>query len=102
LSKKYCKLATEIRRGRCLQKLLLNYLLKVGSSGKVVRVWQTFVGAEPDGFFGPQTERLTAEWQFQHGLNPSGKVDKHTWAAVGYELLRRELDEMKPTPAVPA
>lgn len=61
-------------------------LIKRGSTGKAVKVWQIIVGATPDGTFGSKTESATKNWQTSHGLTPDGIVGPKTWKA-GLESL---------------
>lgn len=56
-------------------------VIRRGSRGKVVQVWQIIVGAEPDGIFGADTERLTRIFQAKHNLEVDGIVGRMTWAA---------------------
>jgi putative peptidoglycan binding protein len=53
-----------------------------GSQGKTVAMWQTVLGIEPDGSFGPMTNTMTRAWQGQHGIDPDGVVGPLTWAAA--------------------
>lgn len=48
--------------------------------GEDVRIWQRLVGAEPDGVYGPLTERATRDWQRSHALVPDGIVGPLTRA----------------------
>lgn len=50
-------------------------------SGSDVRYIQRRIGAEPDGFYGPDTRDFVAVWQRAKGLEPTGKVDRKTWAS---------------------
>lgn len=58
-------------------------ILKKGSKGKAVKVWQTIVGANPDGDFGTKTETATKEFQRKTlGVGEAdGVVGKKTWKA---------------------
>lgn len=65
------------------------YLMKIirkGSRGSAVKVWQIIVGATVDGVFGAGTESRTKDWQKTHGLVNDGIVGKKTWKA-GLESL---------------
>jgi len=53
-----------------------------GDSGGVVAAVQELVDVEPDGAFGPQTERAVRTAQSEAGLEPTGVVDGPTWAAL--------------------
>ena len=62
--------------------------LKVESplmSGTDVRYVQRRIGAEPDGFYGPDTEELVKVWQRAKGLQETGRVGKQTWASMRVE-----------------
>ena len=63
-------------------------VIKKGSKGNAVKVWQIIVGANPDGRFGSGTEGKTIAWQKNHGLTPDGIVGKNTWKA-GLESLQK-------------
>lgn len=60
--------------------------IKKGSKGTAVKVWQLIIGAEPDGIFGGNTERLTKDWQIAKGLVADGIVGAKSWKA-GLESL---------------
>ena len=57
--------------------------IKLGSRGKVVRMWQAFLGFtgdDLDGKFGSKkTLPETKKWQSAHGLTPDGVVGPKTW-----------------------
>lgn len=61
-------------------------VIKKGSKGNAVKIWQIIVGANPDGKFGSGTESKTIAWQKNHGLTQDGIVGKNTWKA-GLESL---------------
>ena len=54
-------------------------LLKVGSTGNVVRFLQSKVGAVVDGAFGYETKALVIRFQINSGLVVDGIVGKNTW-----------------------
>ena len=56
-------------------------LIKRGSKGKAVKIWQIIVGVNDDGDFGPATEAATRKFQKAHGLDVDGIVGKFSWAA---------------------
>ena len=60
--------------------------IKLGSRGKVVTMWQAFLGFtgdDLDGKFGAKkTKPATIKWQKDHGLKPDGVVGPVTWAAA--------------------
>ena len=58
-------------------------ILRRGSTGAAVKVWQGVVGATPDGKFGPITERRTKAWQVVNELHADGVVDGDDWHASG-------------------
>ena len=55
--------------------------IKKGSKGTAVKIWQIIIGAEPDGIFGSDTERLTKEYQKRLGLVTDGIVGAKSWKA---------------------
>lgn len=57
-------------------------LIKRGSSGPDVALWQTIIGVTADGVFGSGTESATIAWQKAHGLYADGIVGTNTWAAA--------------------
>lgn len=54
-------------------------LIKKGSKGKAVKVWQIIVGCNADGDFGPATEAATNKFQKAHNLAVDGIVGKNSW-----------------------
>lgn len=56
--------------------------IRKGAKGDPVKAWQAILGAKPDGVFGPDTERLTIEFQKKHGLKADGVVGGATWGAA--------------------
>lgn len=67
-------------------------ILRNGSSGEDVKVWQGVIGVTADGKFGPATEKATKIWQAERKLVADGIVGAASWAAAGE----------KSTPAVKA
>jgi peptidoglycan hydrolase-like protein with peptidoglycan-binding domain len=65
-----------------IEKPLEVTTIRRGSRGDSVKRWQTVLGLNPDGNFGPATEAATKQWQASHGLNPDGVVGPKTWAAA--------------------
>lgn len=57
-------------------------VLRKGSRGEAVKVWQRAIGVNDDGNFGKGTEAATKAWQSAHGLTPDGVVGRDTWATV--------------------
>lgn len=55
-------------------------VLRLGSRGPAVIRWQTLIGVDADGAFGPKTTSATRAWQTAHGLVPDGVVGPATWA----------------------
>jgi GH24 family phage-related lysozyme (muramidase) len=56
-------------------------IIKKGSKGKAVKVWQVIIGANVDGDFGSKTESLTKQFQEKHKLTADGIVGMYTWSA---------------------
>lgn len=61
-------------------------MLSKGDKGKAVMLWQIIVGANPDGDFGSETERLTRSFQDEKGLTVDAIVGAKSWKA-GLETL---------------
>lgn len=57
-------------------------VLRQGSKGEAVRIWQAIVGAKVDGDFGPKTETATRVWQSARHLVADGIVGRLSWAAA--------------------
>ena len=55
-------------------------IIKKGSKGKCVKIWQVIIGASVDGEFGPKTKTKTIEYQKKHGLEADGEVGPATWS----------------------
>jgi peptidoglycan hydrolase-like protein with peptidoglycan-binding domain len=60
--------------------------LKQGARGPAVARIQTYVGARPDGDFGPHTAAAVRKWQRKHHLSPTGAVGPNTWAALPQDV----------------
>lgn len=56
-------------------------IIKYGSIGRAVRIWQTIIGVEADGEFGKNTMAATLAFQRAYGLEDDGEVGSLTWAA---------------------
>lgn len=56
-------------------------MIKRGSKGKAVKLWQIIVGVEPDGAFGILTENATKVFQVEHNLKNDGIVGAKSWKA---------------------
>lgn len=56
-------------------------IVKYGSIGRAVKVWQTIVGVEADGEFGKNTKAATLAFQKANGLEQDAEVGSNTWAA---------------------
>lgn len=54
-------------------------LIKKGSKGKAVKIWQIIIGVKDDSIFGAATEAATIKYQKAHSLSPDGIVGKATW-----------------------
>lgn len=62
-------------------------MLKVGSKGKAVKVWQTIVGTTADGDYGNNTKNATIALQKSAKIGQDGIVGKDTWT-VGLNSLQ--------------
>ena len=58
-------------------------VLKVGSTGDLVKQLQTKLGLAPDGAFGPGTEKALKAWQQANGLTADGIAGPTTLAKLG-------------------
>ena len=56
-------------------------LIKYGSVGSAVAVWQQIIGVEVDGEFGTRTHLGTIGFQTNQGLFVDGEVGRKTWTA---------------------
>lgn len=66
----------------------LEDVLRLGSSGHDVRVWQHIVGGPETGVFDAPTEHLTKAWQHARGLVADGVVGPKTFARYRAEASR--------------
>lgn len=55
-------------------------IVKYGSVGRAVMVWQTIIGVEPDGEFGSITKAATIAFQKANSLEQDAEVGSLTWA----------------------
>lgn len=56
-------------------------LIRKGSRGRAVQIWQVIIGVTPDGIFGSNTEAGTWRFQQDSGLEVDGIVGRNTWRA---------------------
>ena len=56
-------------------------IVKYGSVGRAVKIWQTIVGVTADGEFGQYTLAATLAFQRSQGLEDDGEVGSYTWSA---------------------
>lgn len=56
-------------------------IIKYGSVGRAVKVWQVIIGVEDDGEFGKNTKAATIQFQKAHGLEQDAEVGTNTWSA---------------------
>lgn len=75
-----------------LNAIKTQILLKLGSTGELVRKLQARLGIPVDGIFGPQTEQAVIDFQKAHGLVPDGIVGPKTWAALFPPMYRVTVD----------
>ena len=64
-------------------------VLKRGSKGKAVKMWQIILDMPANGSFGEKTEAATKKFQKEHNLTVDGVVGFHTWAA-GVGIVARQ------------
>lgn len=58
-------------------------VLKLGSTGPMVKTLQEYLKLTADGSFGPKTEIAVKAWQTQNGLVADGVVGPQTWSKMG-------------------
>jgi peptidoglycan hydrolase-like protein with peptidoglycan-binding domain len=58
-------------------------LLKIGSTGDLVKRVQQIVGVTADGSFGPKTAEAVKKWQSTNGLTADGLVGRGTLGKMG-------------------
>jgi peptidoglycan hydrolase-like protein with peptidoglycan-binding domain len=63
---------------RHVERILLTY----GDRGSSVAALQQALQIPADGIFGPQTQAAVRDYQRQHGLDPTGEVNVHTWLTL--------------------
>ena len=56
--------------------------VKKGQKGDLVKALQYIVGADPDGDFGPNTEKAVKKYQAANGLEADGKAGKLTFTKI--------------------
>lgn len=56
-------------------------VIKKGSRGKAVKIWQIIIGVNADGIFGQKTLEATLNFQKKKKLEVDGIVGKNTWKA---------------------
>jgi len=61
-------------------------ILKVGSTGDLVKKLQEKLGLAADGNFGPGTEKSVKDWQAKNGLTADGVVGPATLAKMGIAI----------------
>lgn len=54
-------------------------MIKKGSKGSAVKVWQQIVGVNVDGDFGPATDAATRKFQKAQGIGVDGIVGSQSW-----------------------
>jgi hypothetical protein len=57
-------------------------ILEKNDRGDLVKAWQRFVGATPDGHFGDNTVKATKSFQAENNLREDGKVGVNTLAVA--------------------
>jgi len=56
--------------------------IKLGSRGEDVKVLQMYLGINPDGVFGINTDKKVKEWQKSKGLVADGVIGPKSWAII--------------------
>ena len=56
-------------------------MIRRGSSGKAVKLWQVILGIKPDGLFGIITQEETRQFQLENNLKVDGIVGAQSWKA---------------------
>ena len=76
----FCYTVKEAEAGtRKLEEMMP--VLKRGTKGTAVKIWQIIVGMPANGSFGEKTEAATKKFQKDHNLKDDGVVGFYTWAA---------------------
>jgi len=70
------------KSGWLIQKGTHQYEGTIPNTKDAIKVVQTIVGTEPDGLFGPNTQKSVMAWQEANDLTPDGKVGKLTLAKM--------------------
>lgn len=76
-------------------------VLKVGSTGDLVKQLQTKLGVGNDGNFGPGTEKALKAWQQANGLTADGIAGPATLAKLGIKEGEEVLSAVKTSAAIP-
>lgn len=71
-------------------------MIKLGSTGDLVKQLQTKLGLTADGSFGPATEKAVKDWQSKNGLIPDGIVGPTSLTKLGLTEVIKE-DVVIPT-----
>ena len=56
--------------------------VRLGSKGEDVKILQKYLGLNPDGSFGPNTDKKVKEWQKSKGLVADGIIGPKSWAII--------------------
>src|SRR4051812_49965434 len=70
--------------------------LKYGAKGPAVARIQSYVGARPDGDFGPLTAAAVRKWQRHHHVKPTVVFGPATWAAFPRAVPRAAVGRQRP------
>lgn len=57
-------------------------IIKLGSRGEDVKILQKYLGLNPDGIFGPNTEIKVKAWQLSKGLVGDGIIGPKSWEII--------------------
>lgn len=73
----------------------MSTIIKLGSTGELVKDIQEVIGIIPDGIFGKKTESAVKEWQLKNNLKPDGIIGPVTLGRMG--LLDTDISQSKST-----
>lgn len=72
--------------------------LRLMDAGDDVKFLQRHIGADPDGYFGPETAQALAEFREAHGLPDNGSTGDPVGVVVGRDVWQAILGDRGPLP----